>query len=210
MSGLYAWPSLPCDFTGNKSFRIVIRVIFAVLKNCEGQYISILIKLPNNDIAQNLELQDGTLAECDQWRCFFKMPKFWFFLRCSHGKQSVKAPYRQHNCSVFSAYLYPYFCDVIINFVKFWVPWIYFLDQGFPYFITWIGHFPASKVLFLTTFLSQHSAVCREVVNDIIPYAQRCLQHSLFFWSSIVLLCIYTRIRCTDYFLYCFEEFLEQ
>ena len=48
-----------------------------LIGNCQGQYFSILIALPNNEIAQNLKLQDGILAKCDQWWPFFKRPKLF-------------------------------------------------------------------------------------------------------------------------------------
>ena len=76
---------LPHKSDCNKSMKIFICTIFAILRNCQGEYFLILIKLPNIGISQNLELQDWLLAKCDQWWPFFsKGPQ----LRRSCCKQS--------------------------------------------------------------------------------------------------------------------------
>ena len=70
-------------FKGNKSRKILICIILAILGNCQGQYFSISIKLPNNEITQNLELQDLILTQCANGGLFPKVQH-------SRSKQSAK------------------------------------------------------------------------------------------------------------------------
>ena len=69
-----------------KSRKILICAIFAILGNYQGRYFSSLIKLLNNEIAENLELHDWILAKWDQWQPFLKRPK----VQRSCGKKSAK------------------------------------------------------------------------------------------------------------------------
>ena len=67
-------PSLPHNFMSNKSRKVLTCTIFVVSGNCQGQYFSIFMTLPNNKITPNLELHDWILAKCDQWQPFSKGP----------------------------------------------------------------------------------------------------------------------------------------
>ena len=58
MSGLYGQPSLPHNFKGNKSMKLLICTIFAVVWKLSRPIFFILINLPNNEIPQSLDLQD--------------------------------------------------------------------------------------------------------------------------------------------------------
>ena len=51
MSGVCGQPFLQHKFKGNKSMKILIQTIYVILENGQGQYFSILIKLPNNEMS---------------------------------------------------------------------------------------------------------------------------------------------------------------
>ena len=65
MSGLCGQagqPSLPHNFKGNKSMKILIHTNVAILGNWQDYNLLILIKLLNDEIAQISELLDWTIA----------------------------------------------------------------------------------------------------------------------------------------------------
>ena len=56
------------------------KYIFSMfLGNCRGQHFSMLIKLQDNKIAQNLELQEWILAKCVHWVDRFNTLKFYAY-----------------------------------------------------------------------------------------------------------------------------------
>ena len=61
------------------SWKIHIFNVFAFLGNCRGQHFSILIKLQDNKLAQNLELQEWILAKCVHWIDRFNTFKFYAY-----------------------------------------------------------------------------------------------------------------------------------
>ena len=68
-------PSLPHNFKGNKSMKILVRTIFAMLGNCQGQYFSILIKVPNNETAKKFITTGLNIGKMWPMAAFFQRPE---------------------------------------------------------------------------------------------------------------------------------------